>query len=33
MMTDWEKATDPATGEPNWKAHWADYYHANMHER
>ena len=33
MMTDWEKATDPATGKPNWKAHWADYYHANMHER
>ena len=32
MMTDWEKATDPATGLPNWKAHWADYYHANMHE-
>ena len=32
MMTDWEKATDPETGLPNWKAHWADYYHANMHE-
>ena len=33
MMTTWEKEIDPATGLPNWKAHWADYYHANMHER
>ncbi len=33
MMTEWEKATDPETGLPNWKAHWADYYHPNMHER
>lgn len=33
MMTNWEKEIDPATGLPNWKAHWADYYHPNMHER
>ena len=32
MMTEWEKAIDSETGLPNWKAHWADYYHANMHE-
>ncbi len=31
-MTEWEKATDPVSGQPNWKAHWANYYHPNMHE-
>ena len=31
-MTSWEKTADQETGLPNWKAHWADYYHANMHE-
>ncbi|MCR5714183.1 MAG: hypothetical protein K6F98_04560 [Bacteroidales bacterium] len=33
MMTDWEKAMSEDGVTPNWKAHWADYYHANMHER
>ncbi|MCR5548217.1 MAG: hypothetical protein K6F25_05650 [Bacteroidales bacterium] len=32
-MTDWEKADDNGNGIPNWKEHWADYYHPNMHER
>ena len=32
-MTPWELATDPETGKPNWKAHWKEYYHPNMHER
>ncbi len=33
MMTDWEKAMSEDGVTPNWKAHWADYYHPNMHER
>lgn len=33
MMTPWELAIDPATGEPNWKVYWTEYYHPNMHER
>ena len=33
MMTPWELANDPVTGEPNWKVYWAEYYHPNMHER
>lgn len=32
MMTDWEKAMSEDGVTPNWKAHWADYYHPNMHE-
>ena len=31
MMTDWEKAMSEDGVTPNWKAHWADYYHPNMH--
>ena len=32
MMTDWEKAMSEDGVTPNWKKHWADYYHPNMHE-
>ncbi len=31
-MTDWEKAMSEDGVTPNWKAHWAEYYHPNMHE-
>lgn len=32
-MTEWEKAISDDGVTPNWKAHWKDYYHPNMHAR